>query len=329
MHILWILPSVSSMFAFRIVSLMALLLSAILNPSHAASIEVVTFPSNLPLRPFEAPLQVKAKLFLPENAKRPMPAMVISPSSGGVREEREIYYARQLASAGIAALVVDSFATRGLKKGDTLTMDAWPPANDAVAALRWLLADSRFKQDRIGVMGVSKGGVVAMNTAEQVRRRWMRMEDVSFAVHVPIVPNCHIVSSSLRTTGAPMFFMLAELDDLTPAKYCVEHAERLKIAGNANIEVKVYKGAHHAWERIGAKPIFDPKFANTSRCRASVNDNGNAVTSDGTVLPVGGLNEWMRKTCLFFGNHCCGGTPGLVKEATDDLIRFLKKHGFN
>ena len=36
-----------------------------------------------------------------------------------------------------------------------------------------------------------------------------------------------------------MYFMLAELDDLTPAQFCVEYAERLRAAGNAKIEVKL------------------------------------------------------------------------------------------
>src|SRR5262245_20615086 len=160
------------------------LLLGFFGAAHAAPVSDVTFPSNVPRRPTEPPLQVQAKLYLPDKAKVPMPAMVISPSSAGVKEEREVHYARELNKTGIAALVVDSFASRGLRRGDTTVMDAWPPGNDAVAALRWLIADGRFNWERIGVMGVSKGGVVAMNTAEVVRRRWMRMEDVQFAAHV-------------------------------------------------------------------------------------------------------------------------------------------------
>lgn len=308
-----------------IAGLWLLLLAA---AAYAGPVADVTFPSNVPRQPSEPPLQVKAKLFLPDNAKAPMPAMVMTPSSAGVKEEREIHYAQQLARVGIAALVVDSFATRGLTRGDTTVLSALPLENDAVAAFRWLLADGRFKPDKIGLMGVSKAGVAAMNTALQVRRRWWRMEDIAFAVHVPIVPNCHLVNTSLRTTGAPMFFMLAELDDLVPAQFCVDYAERLRAAGNAKIEVKVYKGAHHGWEKISARPFFDPKFANTSRCRVSIDDDGAAVTPDGTKLPAGRLNDWMRQNCMYFGHHCCAGTPALIKEATSDLIRFLKKHGF-
>jgi dienelactone hydrolase len=207
-------------------------------------------------------------------------------------------------------------------------LSAWLPANDTVAAHRWLLADGRFKPEKIGVMGVSKGGTAAMNTAEVVRRRWMRMEDIAFAAHIAIVPNCTIVDQSLGTTGAPMFFMLAELDDLVPSSFCVEYTEHLRAAGNPNVEVKVYTGAHHAWEKISAQPIFDPTFANTSHCRVSIDDNGAPVTPDGTKLESGELNDWMRENCLYYGFHCCGGTPALVQEATDDLLRFLAKNGF-
>ena len=308
--------------------LVSLILLGLIAAAQAGSVSDVTFPSNVPRHPTEPPLQVQANLYLPDNAKVPMPAMVISPSSAGVKAEREIHYARELNKAGIAALIVDSFASRGLRRGDTTVLSAWPPSNDAAAALRWLIADGRFDRERIGVMGVSKGGTVAMNTAEMVRRRWMHMEDVQFAAHVAIVPNCHIVNQSLRTTGAPIFFMLAELDDLVPARFCVEHAERLRGAGNSEIEVKVYKGAHHAWECISAKPIFDPKFANTSRCRIAITDEGDGVAADGTAIRGGDFNDWMRKNCMFFGQHSCAGTPALIREATGDVIGFLRKHGF-
>ena len=304
-----------------IASLLLLLFAGV---AYAGPVIDVTFQSNTPARPTEPRLHGKMTI-----AGIGAPAL----SGAGVKKERELYYAQQLARVGIAALVVDSFATRGLTRGDTTVLSALPLENDAVAAFRWLLADGRFKPDRIGVMGVSKGGVAAMNTALQVRRRWWRMEDIAFAAHIPIVPNCHLVNTSLRTTGAPMFFMLAELDDLTPSRFCVEYAERLRAAGSAKIENKVYKGAHHNWEIISAKPSFDPKFANTSRCRVSFDDDGTAVTPDGTRIPTGGLNagkfnDWMRQNCMYFGHHCCAGTPALIKEATGDLIRFLKKHGF-
>jgi dienelactone hydrolase len=265
-----VLLSAASRFArsYRALSLAAALaaspiaMAAITGFAHAGKVEDVTFPTNvIPGAKDPRPVQVIAKLYLPDAPKFPLSAVVISPSSGGVVDIREIYYANELVRVGIAALVVDSFASCGVKSSvrDQSLLTQWQSGNDAVAGLRWLLADGRFRPTKIAIMGVSKGGGVAMEMALEVRRRWMHMTDVAFAAHIPIAPPCMSVNRSAKTTGAPIFFMLAELDDYTPAAPCVEQAERLRQAGNDKIEIKIYKGAHHAWERLGSKPVFDPQ----------------------------------------------------------------------
>jgi dienelactone hydrolase len=300
--------------------------------ARAVTIEAASFPTNIvPNTSNSRPIEVRATLYRPDAPKPPLSAVIISPSSGGVREDIEIYYAQELVRVGIAALVVDSFRSRGLSKSvhDQSVLNPWQSGNDVVAALRWLAADRRFDARKIGVMGVSKGGIVAMNMAEDVRRGWMRMTDIAFAAHIPISPDCTSVNRSMRTTGAPMFFMLAELDDQTPAAPCVEHAERLRKAGNGKIEVKVYKGAHHAWDSLGKAPYFDPQAQNFARCRLWFEDDGSLVTAaEGLRLPRGGEFDWIKKNCMTLGTHCCGGTPALKRQATEDLIAFLRKQGF-
>jgi len=127
-----------------------------------------------------------------------------------------------------------------------------------------------------------------------------------------------------------MFFMLAELDDQTPAAPCVARAERLRRDGNPDVDVKVYAGAHHAWERLGDRPYFDPAAQNFARCRIFVEDDGAMVAAEsGERLPRGrDALAWAERTCMTLGTHCCGGTPALKRQATDDLIAFLKRHGF-
>jgi len=56
---------------------------------------------------------LEARLFVPEAPALPMPSVVITPSSAGIRFEREIYYAEELARAGVAALLIDGFGSRG------------------------------------------------------------------------------------------------------------------------------------------------------------------------------------------------------------------------
>jgi len=298
----------------------------------AITIETARFVTNVvPNTGNDRPVMLEARLFLPSAPALPTPAVVITPSSGGIRFEREIYYAEELAGSGIAALLIDSFGSRGVSNSmlDQRLLTRWEAANDAIAGLRWLNGDARFRKDRIGVLGVSKGGIVALDTALPVRRRWMRVRDVAFAAHVAIVPGCTWVNKSVETTGAPIFFMLAELDDIAPAKPCLQRAQMLKAAGNSGIEVKVYKGAHHAWEALGPQPVYNAGMENYAKCRVMLADDGRMISlSDGRVIARTDWHDWARRSCLTRGGHCCGGTLETKRRATDDLITFLKRHGF-
>jgi dienelactone hydrolase len=92
--------------------------------------------------------------------------MVIVNSSGGVMDRIEGHYARGLTKNGIAALVVDSFRPRNISNVDENQSSlVHGPENDAFAALAELRRDKRIDPGRIGIMGVSKGGMVAQNAA--------------------------------------------------------------------------------------------------------------------------------------------------------------------
>lgn len=299
--------------------------------AQTGGVQQVSFQGNVvPGNPWTPPIRLIAKLHEPAARATPWPVVVISPSSGGVRREREMFYAEKLAAAGIAALIVDSYASRGLTNSvhDQSLLIPWQAENDAVGALRWLAADPRFRRDRIGVTGVSKGGAVALWTALEIRRQWTRVAPLAFAAHIPIAPPCHWNNRAKGTSGAPIFFMLAELDDQTPAPQCVEYARQLTAAGNRKIEVKVYENAHHAWENIGQIPYFDPRAENYARCIATIEDDGSSTAANGFKLPRDKEIEWAKRTCMTLGTNCCGGTEELRQRAAGDMVAFLKRHGF-
>ena len=313
---------------YRIFILILLLANA---PAAFAQfkVEKLTFPTNV-FKNTAAGREVmlKADLFLPEGAKQKVSVVVITPSSGGVKEEREVYYARELAKSGIAALVIDSFGSRGLRDSvvDQSVLIAWEIENDAVAALKLLRRDPRIHAGRIGVLGVSKGGIVALNTAMSVRRNWFKLGEEKFAAHVPIAPSCSTQMRDISTTKAPIFFMLAELDDQTPAAPCVNLAEKMRASG-ARIEVKIYEGAHHAWERLGEKPYFDAKAENYRHCRSYVENDGSTTMVSGEKVPKD-WHPYLKGKCMTLGTHCCGGNEKLKAEATRDMIAFLRRQGF-
>ena len=79
---------------------------------ESVSFDTLTFDHPAAARP----ARVSATLHLPMQADRAFPAMVILTSSAGVQRHREHYYAQTLNEAGVAALIVDSFTGRGVRR---------------------------------------------------------------------------------------------------------------------------------------------------------------------------------------------------------------------
>jgi dienelactone hydrolase len=313
-----------------LVSLMAAMASGV--PEEPLSKETMTFLTKSPAdADGRRRIKVKATLYMPRAHSLPMAAVVIVPSSGGVEEEREIYYAKELARIGIGTLIVDSFTSRALRTSlyNQSAFTEWDMELDAFAALERLAGDKRFRSDRIAIMGVSKGGTVAMNTALSIRREWAGMQTDQFAAHVAISPDCTWITRNPSNTGAPVLFMLAELDDQTLPKPCLQQADRMRQAGNTRIETRVYEGAHHAWEELGASAEYDGRVENYSKCRVWVEDSGEMFSATtGELIPEADWHGWAKKNCMTLGATCCGGTSASKAAATRDVIAFLRKHGF-
>ncbi len=324
----------------QIISMAAIVISAFVAVSvyhwntagfQAFQVEHVSFPANRPPETLNATaIDIPAQLYLPLKPTLPIPAVVIVPSSGGVEQAREIYYATELVKAGMAALIVDSFAARNIENSiyDQSRLESWDIENDAIAALRHLTSDTRIKPNRIAILGVSKGGTVAMDTSLLVRRGWMNVKTLTFAAHVAISPDCNWTTRSDATTGSPIFFLLAEHDDQTPIVPCLAKAARMKQQGNAAVKTKVLAGANHAWEELGSGAISDPRAENYSRCRVWIEDDGSmrsAVT--GEPIPEDEWHGWAKQNCMSLGTVCCGGTRKLKQEATRNIIAFLREAG--
>jgi dienelactone hydrolase len=276
------------------------------------------------------PARVTASLHLPMQAPSPFPCMVILTSSAGVQRHREHFYAQALNDAGCAALVVDSFTGRGVRRtvADQSLVSAAQMEGDAFAALALLRADPRIDPDRIGVMGVSKGGGATLNAAIAVRQRWRDGFPHLFDLHVAICPGATAQHRDPTTHDRPIYFMLAGRDDYTPAPLAIDYAERMRAAGNRRIKVKVYGSAHHGWESIGA--VFDIRDAeNWSCCTNFIEDDGkHFVIAAGRAMSEPDYQRWARQHCVTRGARAGGGTLELKRRATADLIAFLQSHRF-
>ena len=263
-------------------------------------------------------------LSLPKKAAAPVPAVVIAHGSGGVSNEREFWWADHLNDMGVAAFVVDSFTPRNIRETATDQSQLSTAANvaDALVALRLLATHPRLDRQRIGVMGFSKGGQVALYTALEPFPRAIISDQTKFAAHAPLYPACNSWQVSDQVTGAPMLMLLGGRDNYTPPEPCQEYAQWFK-SKNTDVTVIVYPNAYHGFDSL--RPAVHAKNVVTG-----VGCNFNADL-DRFVVTVRATGEDITRTIGSYARTCVGkgamvgGDSEARKKSPEDVTAFLKR----
>ena len=158
-----------------------------------------------------------------------IPAMVVVHGSSGV-VQNDWDWAKRLNDLGVATFVIDNFTGRGVKETATDQSRLSPAADvaGALAALRLLATHPSIDPSRIGVIGFSRGGSAAINSALEPIRHAIINDDLRFAAHVARYPGCAVPFVSAHLDGSPMLMLLGGKDDYTPASFCLAYAEKLR-----------------------------------------------------------------------------------------------------
>ena len=229
----------------------------------------------------EKKVKIWGELSMPAGATGKVPAVVLMSTSGGYDQSMAIFehYRAVLSGLGAAAFSVNSNAPRGL---GTLRITDLPYAStdaDAYAALNALASNEGIDPSRIAVMGFSRGGGVALQTAfEPMRRGFVKAgiipDSAKFAAHVGFYPMCAtFMKGPGALTGAPVLLLAGALDDLTPARQCSEQLAFLKASGeDVPITLKIYENAHHSWDHPLAHGDH-PQASGSSGCPNFVMDH--------------------------------------------------------
>jgi dienelactone hydrolase len=189
-------------------------------------------------------------LSLPKGAVDKVPAIVLMHGSAGVERGMQ-QWVDALNDIGVATFVVHVFEARGVKR--TAENQRLVPGGadlaDAFQALQLLASHPRIDAARIGIMGFSRGGSVAFQTALEPFREAFIKSGLKFALHIPVYAGCNQVYWSPRVTGAPILDLVGEKDDYTTPEPCERLAARFADAG-APVKSIRYPGASHSWDGL-------------------------------------------------------------------------------
>ncbi len=239
---------------------LAALLAGFVWYSGAAAQELVHFPSLFDNGPQQPSTQLDGYLFRRSGEGR-HPAIVGLPGCSGMFARRTgaileslFAWAIELNRRGYVVLLVNSLGPR--HHGEMCSIDGFDLGlyrkrpNDAYGALWYLQAQPFVRGDRIGLIGWSQGGGVALNAiGSQSPSRPASLPQGDFRAAVAFYPGGCNVRRHLPdwTTAIPLLVLQGAADVWTPMAPCKAFLDGA-IARGAPIEMQIYPGAYHAFD---------------------------------------------------------------------------------
>lgn len=205
----------------------------------------------------DAPFEARGLLFLPDGDRpeRGWPGVVVAQGLGGPKPHREVAYGRWLAAQGYAAMVLDSFGSRGIGGPDpwkAVRLTTAMMIADAFGALRYMAGHPEIDGDRIAIKGYSFGGMVTLLTAFESIRALYLPDGTKFAGHVSYY-GCSIPRmQSPATTGAPILIMIGEKDRNVSVPRVEAIADDLR-KGGSDVDLRVFD-CYHQWDGNDVEP---------------------------------------------------------------------------
>jgi dienelactone hydrolase len=214
------------------------------------------------------PVVIAGELRLPRPGTGRLPAMVLVHGSGGVGANVD-RWSQELNGIGVATFILDGFTARGIVNTTTNQAQLGQLAMiyDAYRALELLSKHPRIDPARIGIMGFSRGGRVALYASLKRFQRLHGPADVEFAAYLPFYAPCNTTYiDDGEVSDRPIRLFHGAADDYVPVAPCRAYVERLRQRGK-DVQLTEYPDAHHGFDSPMLKaPVSLPQAQTGRRC---------------------------------------------------------------
>jgi dienelactone hydrolase len=200
--------------------------------------------------------ELQAEIIRPKGTNGPIPFVILLHGCNGMNPTLYKWahdYGGRLVGAGYGVLVLDSFTTRGLGP-DGVCSDpsqlTWARrrADDAYAALDWLIDQKIADSKHIYVVGRSNG---ATTTLIIMNRTIGDLHEHMFTGGFAMQPSCYLMKNVEFYARVHLF--LAEKDEACSPILCGQMAESKR---STPVQTTLWKGAHHSFEDHEPLHIF-------------------------------------------------------------------------
>jgi dienelactone hydrolase len=208
-------------------------------------------------------------LRLPEVPTGRVPAVVVVHGCSGWASAAQ-GWATLLPQWGIATFGLDSFSDRGINEVCTgrqrITLGS--RLTDVYRALELLATHPRIDPERIAILGLSQGGLVAVTSSFVRFQRRLSPQGRHFAAHLAFYPaSCWTTFiDDDKLVPVPVRLFHGSSDDWTTIGPCHAYVDRVRAAGN-DIALFEYPRAYHGFDNPQAQErVWLPNVLNPSRC---------------------------------------------------------------
>lgn len=265
-------------------------------------------------------------LTLPSSDAVRMPLMVLVHGSAGRNASREGRYAATLGKLGVATFALDSFGPRAVRStvGNQRRVSGRTMIGDTFASLRILATHPRIDPARIGVIGFSKGGTAALETAApQFVQHYLGRLDLRFALHIMFYPWCGLQFRSIRPTPVPLLMIIGGSDDYTGVAPCRRYIKRMQAAG-LNARLVVYPGALHAFDMEALRGRLELRGAQNLRECHALRDDDLWLIDPRTMRRMASLREARAyfRSCMIRGASV-GPDPAARRKAMAEVTQIV------
>ena len=264
-------------------------------------------------------------LTIPDNVSKDKYPLVIGIAGSKGWGEHHIKYLKMYQEMGIATFQLQSFKSRNETStvGTQNTVTVPMIILDSYAALEELSKNPQIDINNVAITGWSLGGGVTLYSA------WKPLMDAinpnhKFSAHLAFYPPCFSEPNTLEFSNAPIHILIGELDQWVPADACIDLSEKMKNK-DINIDITVYEGAHHSFDRDQELKIADNGYSFTD-CRFKLNDKG-AVLMNFLNIPM--TTPFLQKVGFSFcagRNPLFGGHTESREKSFEFSRNFMDKH---
>ena len=269
--------------------------------------------------------EVYGTLRFPDNLNHDNLPMVLGINGSKNWASHHLEYLAMFRDMGYATFELHSFNSRNVEStvGSQTQVTTAMMILDAYRALEKLRYDPRINTDNVAMIGWSLGGGAVLFSA------WKPIMDaispsLRFKAHLSFYPPCLVDLDLVSFSSSPIHILIGELDNWVSSEACEDLVYNLNQEG-VNINIDVYEGSHHGFDREG--PLYIEKNGyKTGECHFNMRSDGALLMNFFNIPMTTPLRQKIALVMCAKRGPTIGGNPKARENSFKFAKNFMEKH---